>query len=166
MKSLIIVSRAWTQANAQSQPAATPDLRVECSLKTDSGNPKENGVCTWACPTQLTGLRPCVATHFFGGVCVPCVVALHLKGVYITLVSHAVTGWAVIPWGKIRKRGGPRSKLDWKPLLFYKDFFLMRKKYYTYTVLALLIRLNRFVIWEKIAIDLIDFLWFFSRKSN
>jgi len=79
--------------------------------------------------TQLTGLRPCVATHFFGGVCVPCVVALDLKGFNITLVSHTVTGWAVIPWGKNGKRGGSRSKLDWKNPVYYTDSFLMRKKY-------------------------------------
>jgi len=42
--------------------------------------------------TQLTGLRLCVATHFFGGVCVPCVVALDLQRFHITLVSLTVTG--------------------------------------------------------------------------
>jgi len=41
--------------------------------------------------------------------------------------------------GKIGKRGGPQSKLDWKPLFVYSDFFLMQKKYlYTYTVLRVI----------------------------
>jgi len=77
--------------------------------------------------TQLTGLRPSVATHFLGGFCILCVVALNLKGFYITLVSHTVTGSVVIPWGKDGKGGGQRSKLDRKPPVFYTDFFLSGK---------------------------------------
>ena len=38
-----------------------------------------------------------------GGVCVCCVVALHLRGFYITLSSHTFTVCAVIPWGKNEK---------------------------------------------------------------
>ena len=89
-------------------------------------------LCLWK---KLTDLRQSVATHFWGGVCVLCVVALDLKGFYITLVSHTVTGWTVIQWWKNGKRGGQQSKLDWKPPVFYTDFFLMRKKYlYKYAV--------------------------------
>jgi len=38
-------------------------------------------------------LRPCVATRFFGGVCVPCVVALHLP-------RHALSQAAAAPGAK------------------------------------------------------------------
>ena len=51
----------------------------------------------------------------FWGVCVPCVVALDLKGFYITLVSHTVTGWEVIPWGKPEKGGVHGQNWTGKP---------------------------------------------------
>ena len=89
----------------------------------------------WVGPTQLTGLRPCIVTHFFGGIYVPYVVALDLRGFYCTLVSHTVTDWEVIPWGENGKRGIHNQNWTGKTQSSTL-IFLMRTKYlYTYTPL-------------------------------
>jgi len=93
----------------------------------------ESSSCRDLClRTQLTGLRPSVATHFWGGVCLLFVVALDLEGFYITLVSNKFTNWAVIQMGEKWEKGGSTVKIGLENSSILHWFFFDAEKVLVY----------------------------------